>query len=442
LRRGRSPGRCSSRRAAERGGAPVAPVAPCARSAGRAPCARPVVDPAGGPPRALLFALAVAAISLRPQLVALGPLEARVRADLGVSRAAFGALTTVPLLLMGLCAPLAAPLAARLGTRRVVALALAAVGAAGLARAAAPGYAGVLAATVPVGVALGVANTLPALVVKERVARTRTTRGTAAYTTGIQVGAALASALAVPLATVCGGWRGALGLLAIVPALGVAAWLALVAERPLAPPSTTDAGVRGGTPASAPLAPLRRRLVGLYASLTATYFGTVAWLADALADRGWSHAAAGWALGLLGCASIASVIALGACAHRFGSPRAWVTAGAGAMGVALLGVAALPALGWAWALLFGVGNGLAFASAFALALDATPHARQAGGLVSAMLFGGFLLAAAVPPALGLLRDATGTHAVGLLVLVGCCATAIALAGRCAQLAPVVASANV
>lgn len=177
----------------------------------------------------------------------------------------------------------------------------------------------------------------------------------------------------------------------------------------------------------AALRPLRRRLVGLYASLTATYFGTVAWLADALADRGWSRADAGWALGVLGCASIASVIALGACAHRVGSPRTWVTAGAGGMGLALLGVAALPPLGWGWALLFGLGNGLAFASAFAFALDATPDPRQAGGLVSAMLLGGFLLAATVPPALGLLRDATGAHIAGLLVLAGACGAAIALA---------------
>ena len=53
------------------------------------------------------------------------------------------------------------------------------------------------------------AGALLPIAVKARFAD-RPAFGTGVYTTGLSVGAALASALAVPLADAFGGWRGAL----------------------------------------------------------------------------------------------------------------------------------------------------------------------------------------------------------------------------------------
>ena len=158
---------------------------------------------------ALLAALFLGALALRPQLVGVGPLLPEIDDDLDVSHAVAGLLGTIPVLCMGLFAPPAAYVAARVGTRAAIGACLAAIAAFGLARAAAPGAPLVLLLTLPIGVGMGLAGALMPVVVKERFSQ-RPAFASGVYTTGIQVGSALSSALAVPIAASLGGWRGAL----------------------------------------------------------------------------------------------------------------------------------------------------------------------------------------------------------------------------------------
>ena len=62
---------------------------------------------------AALAALFLAALTLRPQIVAVGPLIPGIQEDLDTSHAVAGLLGTIPVLCMGLFAPVAAFLAAR-----------------------------------------------------------------------------------------------------------------------------------------------------------------------------------------------------------------------------------------------------------------------------------------------------------------------------------------
>jgi len=59
----------------------------------------------------LLAAVALAALTLRPQLVGLGPVLPRAQHALGVSHALASLLSTIPVIGMGVFAPAAAPLA-------------------------------------------------------------------------------------------------------------------------------------------------------------------------------------------------------------------------------------------------------------------------------------------------------------------------------------------
>jgi hypothetical protein len=109
-----------------------------------------------------------AALTLRPQLVGIGPLLPRVERDLGVSHAVAGLLASVPVLCMGFFAPPAAYVVARIGTRRAIASYLGLIATAGLARAVAPGAISVILLTVPIGVGMGLAGALLPVLVKER----------------------------------------------------------------------------------------------------------------------------------------------------------------------------------------------------------------------------------------------------------------------------------
>lgn len=57
-------------------------------------------------PAAILLALFVTTLTLRPQMVAVGPLLPLMRADLGLPAAVAGLLTTIPVLCMSLFVPL------------------------------------------------------------------------------------------------------------------------------------------------------------------------------------------------------------------------------------------------------------------------------------------------------------------------------------------------
>ena len=108
----------------------------------------------------LLAGLFLAGLALRPQIVGVGPLLPRIQASLHVSHAVAGLLSTIPLLCMGLFAPLAPRLLRTFGSQRAVSLSLALVVAMGVVRALVPGAALVLAFTIPLGVGIAVAGTL------------------------------------------------------------------------------------------------------------------------------------------------------------------------------------------------------------------------------------------------------------------------------------------
>jgi CP family cyanate transporter-like MFS transporter len=316
---------------------------------------------------------------------------------------------------MGVFALTAAPVAARLGTRRAFGLALWVVLLASVARSVAPGYPAVVAATLVFAVGQGLANALPPTVVKERLPGD-TTRGTATYATGLQVGAAIAATLAVPLATVFGGWRGSLLVLALLPAIAAVSWPLLVhhvvgARDALRSP-------RGAPAGTAPR--LRLRLAALFACMSIAYYGTIAWIAADLDDAGWSSSYAGVALGVLSAVSIGSTILYGAVGDSVGSRNGWLAAAFAAMLVGIVGVLALPAAGLLWAACFGAGNGAGFGSVMTLPLDLVGDPAGVVGLTGPMLLGGYVLAAASPPLVGLLRDVSGSFVPGFLLLAALC----------------------
>ena len=160
-------------------------------------------------PTATLVALFLAALTLRPQIVGVGPLIPSIQDAFGTSHAVVGLLGTIPVLCMGLFAPVAAYLAAKIGTRRAMTIGLALIGVFGILRATMPSAWLVVLLTWPVGIGMGLGNALAPISVKEHFEK-RPAAGTGVYTTGIQIGSTSAAALAVPLAAWFGGWRGAL----------------------------------------------------------------------------------------------------------------------------------------------------------------------------------------------------------------------------------------
>lgn len=363
---------------------------------------------------ATLLALFLAALALRPQIVGIGPLTPDLKRDLDTSHAVTGLLGTIPVLCMGLFAPLAAYLAARIGTRRAMAAGLALIGSFGILRASVPSAWLVVALTWPLGVGMGIGNAIAPIAVKERLPR-RPATGTGVYATGIQIGSTLAAALAVPLAAWFGGWRAALVVFSVATCLLLPAWLLLTrGEEPHARPR-----------ALVPRLPVRSRtawlLVAVFGLMASAYYGLNAWLPDAYGERGWSTGEAGALLATMNLTAIPASFVVPWLSDRRGGRRPYL------LGMSLLFVAAATGLvlspggAYAWALLAGVAQGSMFALVMTLPLDFEQRQDRVGALVGLMLGGGYTIAAASPFLLGAVRDATGSYdavlwlAVGLLV---------------------------
>src|SRR4029450_4600707 len=140
-------------------GSRLTPARPRAR-------ARPATGRPGWP---LLVAVVAVALNLRPAIAAVPPLLDTIQTGRGLSAAGAGLLTALPVVCMGLFAPVGPALARRVGREAAVSWALALVAAGtlvrGLGDSVAPLYGGTLIAGI--GIALG--GVLPPAGVKARV---------------------------------------------------------------------------------------------------------------------------------------------------------------------------------------------------------------------------------------------------------------------------------
>ena len=309
-----------------------------------------------------LAALFLAALALRPQLVGIGPLLPRIADDLAVSHAVAGLLATVPVLCMGLFAPTAPYLSGRIGTRYGIAACLAVLAVFGAARAVAPGALLVILLTFPVGMGIAVAGALLPVAVKERFPH-RPAFVTGVYATAINLGSAIASALAVPVALATGGWRGTLAVFAGFAAGLLVAWIVLTRREPRF--QRVDA--------RPPRLPFQSGvawvLAAIFGLLGIIFYGLNSWLADSFVERGWSETKAGALVAVMNAAAIPAGLLVTWLADRAGSRRLYLVTASATMLLGVIGLAAVPSGAWVWAALVGMANGTLFPLILTLPLD-------------------------------------------------------------------------
>jgi CP family cyanate transporter-like MFS transporter len=392
---------------------------------------------AGAGAFATIVALGVGCLALRPPVVAIGPLLPRIEADLRISHAVAGLLSTIPVLCMGLLAPAAQFVAARLGAFRAVATALAVLAVFSCLRAVAPGAVSVLALTVPLSIALAIGNALMPLAA-ERGLPGRPLAATGACTTGMSTGSALAVLVAVPVAGALWGWRSALGLFGLAAALSVLAWVRLaprmMPDRSSQRPPLERLPWRSG---------LAWKLVLAFCAMTMYFYGTGAWLPAAYAERGWSEASTGALMAVWNVTAVVGGVAISIAGDVRGSRRTFLLAGTAALIGAMVLLILVPGGAIAWAAVAGLGNGVVFTLLMTLPLDVARTPAEVGSVSGMMLGVGYSVGALAPFVMGLLRDLTGSFSASLWVLVGVAAVLAAVSAslRPAQLrrgiAPVV-----
>jgi CP family cyanate transporter-like MFS transporter len=370
-------------------------------------------QPGGG---ALVLALVLVALNLRPAIASVPPVLPDIQRDLGLSGTAAGALTALPVVCLGLFAPLAARLAGRFGVDRVVAWALVVLGAGTLARAVG-GAAGLFAATFIAGIGLAVGGALLPGIVKAHFAADRAATVTGLYTTGLAGGALLAAALTVPLRNLLGGsWAPALAVWALPAVAALAVWRQVAAPAGPGGPGPAEASPagRGGLPWRSGLAWRVTLYTGLQSLL---FYASLTWLSPLFQARGWSAERAGALLAVFSLTQLVATLGLPVLADRTGDRRPWIALSVSACTAGLLALAVAPlAAPWLVAAVIGFGTGGQFAMALTLLVDAAADPAASRRLSGMAFLVGYLLAAAGPAAVGGLYDATGGFTAAFLAL--------------------------
>lgn len=378
----------------------AAPVAPGARTA-------PVSA------ARLLVGVFVVALNLRAAITVVPPLARAIETELGLSGAVMGAVTALPVLCMGLFAPIGARLAHRVGRERAVGLSLLALALGQAVRAGGDQLGLLLLGTLLAGLGIAVCGTVMPGIVKEFFAG-RTGVMTGVYMFSMTIGGSAASAVAVPLAEALGGWTWSLAVWSLVAVVGLATWLPIQrgvrrsahasAAAHAEPVGVRDA--RQGLPWRSRTAWLLslHMLLGSY-----QFYSHLAWLPSAYADRGWSTTSAGLLLAVYQIAQLITGVAGSALTDRVVDRRRLLLPGAASMLIALIGLTTAPDLApWLWAVTLGLGTGMTFAVGLVLLVDYAGRPADSARLSSMVFLVSYSVAALGPTAFGALRDLSGS----------------------------------
>ena len=351
-------------------------------------------------PWLLLLGLILVALNLRPALSSMAPLLSEVSKSLGLSAAQAGLLTTLPVLCLGLFAPLAPVLARRFGAERVV-LGILLTLAAGIILRSSFGQVGLFAGSILAGASIGVIGVLLPGIVKRDFAKQAGTM-TGIYTMALCLGAAMAAGATVPLSEhLDQRWALGLGFWAIPALLAAVFWLPQVGQKHGA--HQVAYRVRGLL--RDPLAWQVTLYMGLQSSLAYIVFG---WLPSILIGRGLTPTQAGLVLSVSVIVQLISSLAAPWLATRGKDQRlAIVIVMLMTLG-GLFGCLYAPIEGlWGWAMLLGLGQGATFSLALTLIVLRSRDAHVAANLSSMAQGFGYTLASLGPFAVGVVHDLTG-----------------------------------
>lgn len=360
----------------------------------------------------LLFgaSLVLIAFNLRPLFSSLSVLLPEVIRATGLSTTGASILTTLPVLCLGVFAPLAPKLAQRFGPERTL-LGVLVLLCAGTALRGFEQAPLLFLATFMAGAAIAVGNVLlPGLVKRDFAGHAAIVTGL--YTMALCGGAAAAAGITPPIEQALGSWSAALAIWAL-PVLAV---LVLFAPQALPRAAHPDhSGVRVVGLWRDRLAWQVTLFMGLQSALAYIVFG---WLAPMLRERGFEATAAGGIVSLSVIVQVATCLLVPSLAVRCRNQSGISVALVAAATAALLGLMFAPtSTVLFWAVLQGIGQGGLIAVALTLIVLRSPDPHVAAHLSGMAQGVGYVLAAAGPLLVGLIRSWTGSFDASAVLLV-------------------------
>ncbi len=368
-------------------------------------------------------AILLVGVNLRPVLASVGPLLDAIQHDTGLGDIWASLLTTLPVLLMGVCLLGTSQLRRLMGERAGVAAGIVLILLACLARWIWPNSAALVSSAVVGGVGIAMVQALMPGVIR-RKAGAQSGRLMGFYSTAIMSGA-LISSLTVAWIAQTWNWSSALGVWSLPALAGLGIWF-LATQDPQPESRVIE-------PARAHRA-LRAWMLMLFFGLgTGAYTLVLAWLPPFYTQHGWSEQAAGAMLAAVTLAEVIAGLTVSSLIDRFPDRRPVLFAATGALLAGMICLCVAPtSLAWAAVLLTGLGIGAIFPLSLIVTVDHADTTDQASGLAGFVQGGGYVLAAAMPLVAGVMRQNLSDLTPAWLLMAGLC---LALALIAAQFRP-------
>ena len=362
----------------------------------------------------LLLAIFLIALNLRPAVTSIGPLLETIKKDLHLSNSEVSLLTAVPVICMGLFAPLAVHWLNKFGQKRGISLLIGVIGILTLVRAWLHDYVSLLITAFVIGVAIAIIGPIISSLIKEKFP-TRMASAIGIYSLGMGAGATLSAGLTGVLYVWVGErWEFALAFWSTLALIAYLVWFVAMKPQHERAVATEQQQATFRSPWTNRRAWLILLFFGFQASL---FFSLTTWLASAASELGFSVIEAGSVISVLTVSQILANICIPLLLEKFPNRSFWIyfSLFIGTIGIVLL-ITGTVALIWPASILLGFTLGGLFPLALLLPLDETTDAKEANAWTAMVQTGGFIMGGLVPLAIGILYDFSGTHQMTYYVL--------------------------
>jgi MFS transporter, CP family, cyanate transporter len=250
---------------------------------------------------------------------------------------------------------------------------------------------------------------------------------TAIYVTALSVSTFVPPLIAVPVSDAA-DWRVSLGMWAVVAAISIVPWIALLVHPRRQAPAALPEEAEPGLLRYALRSPLAWALAIVFAVAGFNAYALFAWLPPMLHDiAGTSPAEAGALLSLYAAMGLPAGLLVPILAARYGRVHLLIAVAVASFVAGYLGLLFAPSFApWLWVSLAGIGP-LLFPLALVLINLRTRTHSGAVALSGFVQSAGYLIVAIGPLAVGMLHDATDGWTWPLVLLL-CSAVPAAIAG--------------
>ena len=345
----------------------------------------------------------LAAINLRPGITSFAPLIERIATDLTLSRGWVSLVTALPVLCMGLLAPLAPRLAVRFGLERTISACLGLILLALMVRVEGDNSVVLIGSAALLGAGIAIAGPLLSGFIRQHFQH-NLGRVVAWYSLSLSIGGAAGAVLTAPAQVWLGhGWTWPLAMWSLPVLLALLPWV-LIPNQPVVAADESDSG---GLPWREPRAWLITAFFALQAGL---FYSLATWLVARYQQAGFSFELSSSLFSLFMLVGLPSAFVLPWIAQRWDN-RYELLLACGLVSTLCLGmITFMPLLlSQLWMLLLGVSLSGSFALSMVLPLYEVDSPLAVSRWTSMMLCAGYSLASLAPVLVGLGRELSGNY---------------------------------